>query len=96
MFNINISNNTLYGIIAIATLFLIIAIIFFVAFIYHTKRKFDSINEYNKLVLDKLNSYKENQGQYKNNLEESGIKIKKEKGIISKMNKIINMIRGSE
>lgn len=63
---------------------------------YHTKRKFDSINEYNKLVSDKLDSYKENLKQYDKNIEDAGIKNKREKGIIAKIIKIIKVIRGSE
>ena len=91
MININvyINNYTLYGI-------LIIAILGFVAFMYYIKRKFDSIDEYNKLVSDKLNSYKENQKQYNKNQTDSGIKSKRQKGITSKIVKIVNIIRGSE
>lgn len=71
-------------------------VLLFIAFIYYTKRKFDSINEYNKLVSDELNSYKENRKQYDKNLEESGIKTEKENGIIYKIIKITKIIRDDE
>ena len=89
MFNINIDK---YILICILTLIVLL----FIAFIYYTKRKFNSINEYNKLVSDELNSYKENRKQYDKNLEESGIKTEKENGIIYKIIKITKIIRDDE
>lgn len=86
MININIDKNTLYCAIALT-------LVFFISFVYYTKRKFDSIDKYNKLVVDKLNSYKENQDQINKNIEKTGISSKK---IISKIIKYINKFRDSK
>ncbi|MCH5344493.1 MAG: hypothetical protein J1E64_10665 [Acetatifactor sp.] len=90
MYNINISVNTLIAII-------VISITFLVLFKYYIKRKYDSINEYNKLVADKLSTYKENQEQYKKNLEDLGIESKKqEKKIFKIIESTIDIIKGSK
>lgn len=94
--SITIDQNTLFCVIVISSLILIIVTIVAREIRYHTKRKFDSIEEYNKLVVDKLNSYKENQKQYYKNVDDINIKNNNNDGIITKIIKIYNTIRGSE
>ena len=93
--SITIDQNTLFCVIVISSLILIIVIIVTKEIRYHTKRKFDSIEEYNKLVVDKLNSYKENQEQYNKNIDDINIKNNNKDGIGSKIVKIYKTIRGS-
>lgn len=70
---------------------IVVVIMIFISFLYYTKRKFDSINEYNKIVSDKLETYKENVNTFNQNLKDSGIKSKERKQIIQ----MIKEIRGS-
>ena len=46
--------------------------------------------------MDNLNSYKENQEQYYKNAEDINIRKNNKDGIITKIIKIYNAIRGSE
>ncbi|MCM1232999.1 MAG: hypothetical protein NC489_22980 [Ruminococcus flavefaciens] len=80
----------------ISIIILLISIMIFISFIYYTKRKFDSINQYNKIVLNKLNSYKKNQKEYKKNIKNSGIKNEYVKNFILNVIKILKSVRGSE
>lgn len=72
-------------IIVVTSLILIILIMIFISFIYYTKRKFDAIEKYNELMVDKLNSYKENQDQINKNIEDIGASSKKIKNLILKI-----------
>lgn len=87
--NISIDNNILIAIV-------IIILLIVIAVIYSKKRKYDSIDKYNELVADKLNTYKENQEQYNKNMEDSGIESKKDKEkFTSRLFEAIKIIRGS-
>ena len=81
MTNINIGNEVLLCI-------LMIVVILCSSFLYYTKRRFDSIDKYNKLVSDKLNTYKENQEQYNENLSDLGIKAENKINFLAKIIKI--------
>ena len=97
MLKLDITTNTLIAIIILSTLLLLVFIIIFIAFTYHTKRKFDSIDKYNKLLSDKLCTYQENQKQYKNNLEDSGIECKNNaKKIFKIIKSTIDIFKGSK
>lgn len=72
-------------IIIVTSLILIILVMIFISFIYYTKRKFDAIEKYNELMVDKLNSYKENQDKINKNIEDIGISSKKIKNLILKI-----------
>lgn len=90
MHSINIDKNTLIAII-------VIAIIIFILIMYYNKRKFDSIDKYNENKSDKPKTYKENQEQYEKNLDDLGIKSKKEtRTILQKIKSIIDIFRGSK
>lgn len=75
---------------------IVIVIIFAKEIRYYTKRYFDSIEEYNRLVVDKMNSYSKNKKQYNKNIEESGIRTKKRNSIVYIIVKIWKLIRSSE
>ena len=77
MFGLNININTLLAIAIIAFVVLIAFVLIFIAYMCHDKRKYDSINEYNKLKLDKTKTYNENLKEYKECIEESGVKANK-------------------
>lgn len=82
MYGINIDINTLLGIIAIGIVILFIVIMIFIATMYHMKRKYDSINDYNTLLSDKFRTYNEQLQNYNKNIEKSGVKTKHESTII--------------
>lgn len=69
-----------------------VALLLFIAFIYYTKRKYDSIDEYNRHVSNKSNSYKDNKKHYEKNLEDSGVKSHNTKKNILNF---IKLFRGS-
>lgn len=93
MFFINI-NEMLFIVI---TAILLIALMAFISFIYHTKRKFNSIDKYNELVAEKMKTYKSIQKQYNKNLYDSGIKLKKNDKIVAKFFKtVIKKMGGSK
>lgn len=93
MIKLDITKYTFFGIILLSLLIFLLGIMIFVAFIYHTKRKFDSILEYNKLISTKNNSYKQNKNKYYKNLKDSGIISKNEMKVILKIAKIINKFK---
>lgn len=95
MFKLIITQYTFLIIVALL-LVLLISIMIFISFIYHTKRKFDSIEKYNKLVVHKLNSYKENQDQINKNMKDIGASSEKTVKIIFKIIDYINKFRGSK
>lgn len=86
--NISIDDNILIAIVVIILLIVI-------AVIYSIKRKYDSINEYNKLVVNKLNTYKENQEKYNKNLKDSGVESKNKQKLFSRIIEAIKILRGS-
>lgn len=90
MYNINIGDNTLIAIITI-----VLAIIIMV--MYYTKRKYDSLNLYNLLMLlfGEYHTYKENQKQYKRNSKDFDILADDENELIENIISIVNKIRGS-
>lgn len=94
------SNITQYTflIIVITLLFILLLIsmiMLFISYIYHTKRKFDSIEKYNKLVADKLKTYKENQDQISKNIEDTGASAEKTVKRILKIFEYINKLKSS-
>ena len=91
-----ISNNILIAIVIIVALIVIIVALIVIAIMYFIKRKYDSISEYNKIVADKLNTYKENQDQLSKNLKDSGVESKNKQKIISKIFEVMKTFRGSE
>ena len=94
--SISVDWNILLCIIIIAALLLVIAILISKEIRYYTKRKFDSIEEYNRLQADIRKTYKESQEQYSQNMKDSGIENKHENTVSSKVIKIWKIIRGSE
>ena len=89
MFGINIDRNTLICVAIIAFVVLIAFVFIFIAYMCHDKRRFDSINEYNKLALDKTKTYNESLEGYNQNIEESGVKTDKK----MKFNKILGIAK---
>lgn len=55
---------------------------------YHMKRKYDSINDYNTLLSDKFRTYNEQLQDYNKNIEKSGVKTKHESTIILLIKKV--------
>lgn len=77
MFEINININTLFAITIIAFVVLVAFVFIFIAYMCHDKRKFKSIDKYNKLTLDNAKTYNENLKEYKMNIQKSGVKTSK-------------------
>lgn len=98
MLNIDISNISLIVIVIILSLLLfLISIMMFISFIYHTKRKYDSINQYSKLISDKILSYEEMRSKYEKNFYSSGIKSQNKDDIVLKLIKSkINNFKSSD
>lgn len=88
MFTININSDVL---------FIFVTIMTFILIRYYIKRKFDSIDKYNELVSNKpnINTYKDNQNQFKKNIEDSGISTNEEIKFINGIIDFIKNIRGS-
>ncbi len=86
-----ISNKHLIIIITLAiSLFIFLATLIFISFIYYTKRKFDSIIQCSKniSIYSQLHKYNQNQKQFNDVLKEFGLKS----NIQNKINKIIRII----
>ena len=69
---ISIDTLTLCGIIAALITLIIVILRLTCVFKYYIKRKYDSIDRYNKSIANKIVSYPENIKQYKNNMVNSG------------------------
>lgn len=85
-----INTHSILCIIISTSLIFIILVMLFISFMYYTKRKFDAIEKYNKLMVDKLNSYKENKNQIIKNIEDAGISSKIVQKIFLHIIKFIN------
>ena len=85
MLNINFDEKTIC----------LISIMTFILAMYYIKRKFDTISEYIKLVAEKLETYKENQKQYKKVLDDLDLSTKDQNNFISKIIEILKDIKGS-
>lgn len=73
MFRLSIDKYTLVGIYVLAIIIFVIATYIFVAYIIHDKRKFNSIDKYNTLTMDKPKTYNEIKKDYDTNVKKSGV-----------------------
>lgn len=71
---------------------LFVTLLCFVAFMYYTKRKYDSIDRYYNLNTNKSNSYRDKKGEYEKNLEDLGVKSHNIKKLILN---VVQLFRGS-
>ena len=74
MYIITINEYILYGIVVFAGVIFVTIILGFIAYIYHTKRMFDSIDKFNDQTLDKTNTYSKQINEYDKNVKRNGIK----------------------
>lgn len=77
MFRLSIDKYTLIGISVLAIILFVIATYIFVAYIIHDKRKFNSIDKYNTLAMDKPKTYNEIKKDYDTNIKKSGVDLDK-------------------
>lgn len=91
MYNIAINKYVLYGMVVFSIIMLISIVLGFVAFIYHTKRMFDSIDKFNNQSLDKTNTYNNQIYKYNKNIKKCG--IKRSSLFVSITKKIMNIFR---
>lgn len=86
---ISINNNALLGIIVLAISVVIIVIIIVCVVRYYIKRKYNSIDEYNKNAVSNTISYPENIKQYNKNMINSGIKTPTK----SRVDKVVGLFK---
>lgn len=71
MYTITINEYMLYGIVVFSIIIFVTIILGFIAYIYHTKRMFDSIDKFNNQTLDKANTYSKQINKYNKNLKKT-------------------------
>lgn len=93
MYNIFINQYTLYGIVILSIVILIAMILGFIAYMYHTKRKYDTIKKFNDQMMDKSNTYSNQIKKYNKIIKDCGIKC--DSNLLATITKIVKVFKGT-